>query len=762
MMEPFKEAPNKMDLRRTTFMKLTMERFTTKRLMKHSRKLNFWLAAALIIGQFASFIAIPNTARAQEVDPAALSADPSEEIVYIDNTGIIRVLDTQGDQPVQWYSPSGGWHQIVLMDADADGDMEILALRKGDGRYVIELFDPVVATGASDPNKQINGIPWDTLWSRELDGNAEYIVAGNFDDNIPGDEFAVGYMLGKTSIIEIWNAETLGPNGQPTGRNWKSHIRKEYPGYSYHYATSGQLNGRGTDEIVAFDETRGSSRMDIYQTDEDMRLLDSDTSSQDRFKMGTTGPIVNTDRDQLAVGLTVSRPARMSLRVYPVGTDGGLVKSDDNFWAFAPNPEWVFLADIRGNGDKEVFFIRNYPNDANGPRLIMRDEWGDDRRQNRGLIEWSLMDGGSRNEFRTGAGGDVDGDGRDEIILLRNDRIRVYHRPETGSESSSNFNDYFLPTDNERRNLLVGDLDRNGFTTGPILMVSGNMVDARVPAGTMSQESIISVTNVGTDGPVGINAIVPSGNAWVQITPVYATTPATFRVRFDATSLRPGSYSTTMTLRTNLGDVQNDNYVVYLNLTVLPPVLEPTPPMLSFYQLPCESNPCSDGEIENRNEPITTTIRVNGSSDLNFNATIIGVPTQSSGFASIASTSQLANIASSEVNEDGSIVLHDNLGNNQVIGGDIVRSAAVLTSTIGFTEKPSWIITATIDGGSVPSDITIVVDPSVLTEDYQREYALLILTADTRAGLPGQNMTVVPIELARVGDLLWITTISKK
>lgn len=740
-------------------MKLTMERFTTRRLPKHSQKLNLWLAAALIIGQIASFIAFPHSAS------AALSADPNEEIIYIDENGVIRVLDLQGEPLVQWFSPTGEWNQIVLIDVNNDGDNEILALKNlGGDRFRVEIFDPVVAFGAMDPNKQINGIPWDSLWAQEFDGDGEYVVAGNFDDAIPGDEFVFGYMSGDTSIVEIWNAASLDSNGKPTGRDMKQHIRKEFPDYEYTFGVAGNLDGEGVDELILFDQDSTVTRMDIYRPDRDLALGDTETSSNDRFKFGATGQIIKDGPEELAAILTVSRPTRPSLRVYTLGNNFDL--EEDALWAFAPQPEWGFLADIRGNGDDEVFFLRNYPEGSDGARLIMRDDWGDDQKQNQDLIEWSLMEDGSKNEFRAGAGGDIDGDGRDEIVLLRDDRIRVYHRPETGNEGSSNFNDYMVNTDNRRTNLLVGDLDVNGFTTGPILLVSGNLIEARVPAGTVSQESIISVSNIGTDGNVGVNAIIPGGNTWAKVTPVYSTTPATFRVSFDATSLSPGDYSTTMTLRTNLNNVQNDNYIIYLNLTVVPPILEPTPGMLSIYQLPCASNPCSEEEIAERAEPITTTIRVNGSSDLNFNATIIGVPTSSSSAAAAsASGDQLANVANAEVNADANIVVYDSFGNSQVIGfgaEEVVRTAAVLTATVGLEKKPSWIISATVDGESVPSNITVVLDPTVLTEDYQREYALLVLVADTRAGLPDQNMTVVPIELSRVGDLLWITTISKK
>ncbi len=85
-----------------------------------------WRAAAALIALLAGPILgmILNAAPAQAVP----SADPSKEIVYVDRNGIIRVLDTQGDPLVQWFSPTGGWREIDLGDVNDDGDLEIIAI----------------------------------------------------------------------------------------------------------------------------------------------------------------------------------------------------------------------------------------------------------------------------------------------------------------------------------------------------------------------------------------------------------------------------------------------------------------------------------------------------------------------------------------------------------------------------------------------------------------------------------------------------------
>ncbi len=208
-------------------------------------------------------------------------------------------------------------------------------------------------------------------------------------------------------------------------------------------------------------------------------------------KRGAIGQIIAGGREELAVILSVSRPDKDSLFVYEMNNDFEVDVEDS--WAFAPQPDWVFLADITGNGDEEVFFLRNFPNDQEGPRLIMRDDWGNDRERNEELIEWALMEGGDRNEFRRGAGGDVDGDGKDEIVIIRDDRIRIFHRPENGEERESDYDDHDLDTN--RDTIVIGDLDTNGFVEGPTLATDKTMIDATVAAGTVSGEYTIAVTN---------------------------------------------------------------------------------------------------------------------------------------------------------------------------------------------------------------------------------------------------------------------------
>jgi hypothetical protein len=686
---------------------------------------------------------------------AATSADPAEEIVYVDQDGVIRVLDTQGEPLVQWFSPSGGWRWIALGDVNDDGDQEIVAMAP-DGDWVrVAVYDPVVTIGATDPNKKINGIPWDILYENRFPGQAQFIYAGNYDDGVPGEEMILGFRDGVgTTFVEIWNAAALGANGKPTGREWKQHIQKSFAEEKYEFVTSGQLIEGSTEEVVLFDRDSKLTRFDVFRPDRDFERIDGKRSDNDAYRMAAIGQIIGGGSEEIAVIASASRPDKASLIIYETGDDDELESDDDWAWAFAPQPEHVFLADISGNGDDEVFFLRKYDEGREGARLIMRDDWGNDRERHP-EIELPLMDEGDRNEFRIGAGGDVDGDGKDEVVIARNNRIRIFTRPDQNVTSSSSWTDY-ANISSDRDNLVIGDLDTNGFNTGPFFALDKTRLEATLSAGTISGEYTFAVSNVATADPVQVNALLPAGLSWASVNPSVNTIPsggsATFRVRFNATSLAPGKYSTTVTL-TSPQPVTNQPLSIVLDLTVIPPKLQPEPGGLSVFLVPCELTNCTPTEEAEHTGLITRTIRIGGSNDLVYQAAIVGMPDDVPPTAAAAAdTGGLQGEITGGAIENGQMVLYDAVGNTRTIGGE-VSAAAVHTNTWTIDANVDWIVAAYSDSNNVPSTITLVLDPTKLEARNDVERALLVLVADTRAGGPPDNVRIVQIEILRVDGL---------
>jgi hypothetical protein len=64
------------------------------------------------------------------------------------------------------------------------------------------------------------------------------------------------------------------------------------------------------------------------------------------------------------------------------------------------------------------------------------------------------------NDYRVGAGGDVDADNRDEIVVMRSNRILQYIDPENGSAAATRSWD----VDSNGRSLVLANLDGLGYS----------------------------------------------------------------------------------------------------------------------------------------------------------------------------------------------------------------------------------------------------------------------------------------------------------
>ncbi|MCC6167516.1 MAG: hypothetical protein IT329_09845 [Caldilineaceae bacterium] len=718
------------------------------------RRAAFWLPAALLLTQFLGMALTPQTAQ------AAVSAEPSEEIVYIGEDGVIRIWDLEGNPAIEgspkldWSSPSGGWQYAALGDFNNDTDLEIAALRADGDNFVWTVFDPVVARGATNPDRKTpNGFPWDIYYEAPAErGIPKRIITGNFDDGIRGDEIAILWQdANGRSYVRIMKAASLGPDGNPTGRNWQIHIEKSFD-QRYGFGVAGQMTEGGADELILLDKDSARSRMDIFRVDADFATLEAKSSTSAELREVAVGQIIIGGKEEIAlIRSTPNSTTEKTLIIYEMREEAGapILYDDDKWsWAFAPKPETVFLADITGNGDQEVWFLRK--NTGSGARLIMRDVWGNDRKLfEDNPIEKSLDNGGEDNGFVAGTGGDVDGDGKDEVIIMRDNRIRIYTRPDT---SMGNDTIVELPTKTNRETVLAGDLDAAAFIEGPSFGVTPIKIEAAVPTGTVSGNYALRVENISTPDPVTFNVFPEAGKPWIKVNPTIATTPANINVSFDATNLKVGVYTASITLSS--GNMLNSPFTVAVELTVQPATIQTRPNAIAYLNFNCSDVASQD--------PLAMTLRVGGTAGLNYRAALIGIPAETAA-AGLENAPTLADagITGGEINSAGDIVLYDAQGRTRTLptgipaglasGGD-VSASAVLSTAWPIDPAVNWITSASSDKTSVPSDIQIVIDPSVLGNNYKLAQAALVLVGDTRAGTPPDNVFVVPVFTMCVSD----------
>ncbi len=378
---------------------------------------------------------------------AQSGADESEEIVYIDSNGFIRVLDpfqSENSPVVQWRSPDGGWYDAALGDFNADGDAEIAAvgaLTGPDGTETTRLaiFDPVVASGEVNPDQRINGIPWTTLYTETLPGPAENpfgIAVGKFSpDEVPSgvtDGIVIGTVLPDAGDDELTPSRvTLLSATSSDGRSWEMRFTRDFRN-EWDLIRAGNINNTGLDEVVLVDE--GSSELAAYRiengmSDEEDRLFNNGSESKK-----WNDAIVAASWEQMNQ-LVGARNAPIPLPAFLIFQ----YQNADDEWidlyaeSFIPPPLRLFAADVNASGDDEIFILRDVPADNTvQPRLFMRHLGFD-------IVNPFESNLDPDNGYKEGAGGDIYGGdgGKDEIVVIRDSFIRIYTEPESNQNYRS-------------------------------------------------------------------------------------------------------------------------------------------------------------------------------------------------------------------------------------------------------------------------------------------------------------------------------------
>lgn len=645
---------------------------------------------------------LPGALLSPTVAVAETSADPDGEIVYLDNTGVIRILDLlqSGSAKVDWVSPTGGWENIALGDVNNDGDKEIISIKDTSGVTTLTVWDPVVANGAFD-GKTPNGIPWAKLYERTDQGNQKLVGTGKLDPNLPGDHIA--YVLEINSNLQ--RLIVLKPtSATPNGREWTTHFTRDF-NEKWEAISIGNVDNSGADEIALVDREQG--RMSVYRADGTSGAILNRTGSDRPYRVGLIAQFDgNRGKDVIAI-----RNGELLPSYFVIKYDSGSfteVKSE----AFNPSPRFAFAADINDDGKEEIVMLRQSSATGNVVRLIVR---GDDQSKVPVELEQFLD---KDNGYVSGAGGDIDGDGRDEIVIMRDNNIRVYETP----ERNASFRDYGFQTNKD--SILIGDLDRNGFRIGNVLSSSISAIEETLQIGIGGVTKQFELRNA-TDGTVPISyKIEVEGNpTWLSVNPTFGNTPGFVSYQANALNLAAGDYSTRIRITSDNTTVINQPFFITVKLKVTPALLEPRPSSLAFSYLASQ-------------QPVTLTqiVSVFGTDGVRYTAAVASVPAVQSAAASLT-----GEITNGYLAEDGRMIVQDAAGNEAVLAQD---NAAV-----------SW-LTVSPPAGVVPGNLTLTALSSNQTNNFDQAYIVII--GDARTGQPPQNVRLVPITILRATSQIFI------
>lgn len=637
---------------------------------------------------------------------AETSADPDSEIIYLDNTGTIRILDLlqSGNAPlVDWISPTGGWENIALGDVNNDGDKEIISIKDTSGVTTLTVWDPVVANGAFDA-KTPNGIPWAKLYERTDQGNQKMVGTGKLDPNLPGDHIA--YVLQINSGLQ--RLVVLKPTtATPSGREWTTHFTRDF-NEEWETISIGNVDNSGADEIALVDREQG--RLSVYRADATSGSILNRTGTDRPYRVGLIAQFDgNRGKDVIAIRNGELLPSYFVLKF-----DNGSfseIKSE----AFNPSPRFAFAADINDDGKEEIVMLRESSATGNVVRMIIR---GDDQSKVPVELEQFLD---KDNGYVSGAGGDVDGDGKDEIVIMRDNNIRVYTQP----DRNASFNNYAYQTNKD--SILIGDLDRNGFRIGNMLSATISSAEETLQIGGTGITKQFELRN-GTDNSVPISyRIEVEGNpTWLTVSPTFGNTPGFVTYQANAVNLAAGDYTTRIKITSDSQTVINQPFYIAVKLKVTPALLEPSPNGLAFSYLASQ-------------QPVTLTriIGVFGTDGVRYTAAVASVPAVQSAAASLT-----GEITNGYVAEDGRVIVQDQAGNEAVL--DQQDNAAI-----------SWLAVSPSEG-VVPGNLTVTALSNNQTNTFDQAYIVII--GDSRTGKPPQNVRLVPIAMLRATTQIFIPT----
>ncbi len=517
--------------------------------------------AMIIIALLFAFLGSAPASRAQ-------GSIPDDELAYIDATGYINIVDPvtpPGYEPFSWRSPSGGYTDMVAADVNGDGVDEIVAI--GGNRAVL-----LVPYAPGTPPQFEQTIP----------AGFHYVsvAAGDF---VPGDGGRDEILLQRTDSrngaysVQIYD-------GNDDGTSWQLVFDESF-GAQWLRMAGGDVDGLEGDELIMV--RNGTTE------NPDKRLVIRKYAPND-----PNGPwiqlidrVYNFSWIDLATGNTHLNNGNIDEIIL---TRGEVLGYFDSFLVFqyynyqlsdAPQgggkyyPYWtdIGVGDINGNGDDEVFLIRD-PEVNGGISLVARN-WGEDT-----IPNWELSLG--RNLKRVEMG-DVDGDGKAEVVIAQPNSYRIYWSPDLNFNHSGDMAASF----SSPVVIQLGNFDGTGISVEPPRMVvSPTSLGFEMTRGeSVPSVQTFQVTNAGGSTlNIHVDARTQSGGDWLEVTPFDASAPATFTVRIKdvASTMDPGTYDATVTVTgtSPAGEVQDGEQVVTVRLTIRPtgPMLQVTPDRYDF------------------------------------------------------------------------------------------------------------------------------------------------------------------------------------
>jgi hypothetical protein len=497
-------------------------------------------------------IALALVPTAQAAGPQPVVVNTGDELVILSSDGRLEARDPyvpSGLRPVTWTSQENGFTNVATGDFNGDGTDEVVGLRGGEA----VVYDPVPQPG--EPNtartfQTTNGQPWRNVVTGDLDGDG-------------ADELVLADTTGAGTTMFAFKF---------SGNAWNQTFSSFYGAPWVGLAAGNMIgNSAGAREQVAGIRNVGSTcQIILFNPANNWQTLNEYTRSFP-WTYIAVGDITldGAGKQEMAVTRTGVGAALPSWFVFRWEIEFAELQEQERE-VFNPEFRWIALADVNASGDKETFLLRNNP--GAGQAALASRNYGNDQ----GTPVFNELIG--QTKWNGIQAGDVDADGRDEVIVMSFNEYLIYTQPESNTGSTP-----YAGTFSATGNFAVGDLDGPGQPAGPTLSVSPLTVDLNLQAG-QNASTPITITNTGS-GTLNWTATVVEGGAWLSMSPSSGTAPSTPTLLVSTSNVTPGSY--VGQIRIDASGASGAPQTITVNLVVTAPQFAVQPGVVSWlYQPP--------------------------------------------------------------------------------------------------------------------------------------------------------------------------------
>lgn len=464
-------------------------------------------------------------------------ANTGDELVIITGGTRLQTVDPytpSGFQPVAWESPVDGFTNVTTGDFDGDGSAEVVGLR---GAEAI-IYDPVPRPG--EPNTaRVFAATSGQIWRN--------VVTGDFDGDGSDELVLVESSSVPNQPVQMMAYRFNAPN-------WNL-IFSQGQGALWQDLATGDVMGNGRDQLVGVRNPATQHQILIFDPANAWQVIFNSGALYGFPWVALAVGDVSYDsgnRDEIVVTRSGAGASFASFLVFR-WVPGAAQLADVASGVFNPHFQRIALADVNASGDDEVFLLRS--NHANYQPALANFNIGADPaiafNELIGQLSWNGVEAG-----------DVDADGKDEVIVMSANEYLIYTQPDISTAVQR-----VLGSFSGTGNFAVGNLDGPGVPAGPTLSVSPLTINLTLQAGQNAAEPI-TITNTGV-GTLNWTATVVDGSTWLSMSPASGTAPATPQLQINTSGLASGQY--VGRVRIDAAGANNSPQTITVNLTVTAP-----------------------------------------------------------------------------------------------------------------------------------------------------------------------------------------------